>query len=247
MKLLISLHDVTPAHWDRVRAAEALFERLGVDRVMYLLVPDYHHEWDIRRFADFRTWCRAPRAFQIQWFLHGYVHRADLSLSSALADRLKQQWLTAGEGEFLSLDACEIRKRLQAGVDAFEDAVGVRPDGFVPPAWLANANLAPALKSARITFTEDHRRIHDLARGRAIECPVITWATRTPLLKYGSLVMCPALFRRWRHHPVLRVALHPTDFNHTVTVRSVEALLRRALRTATPSAYGPDLFPFTPV
>lgn len=242
MKLLISLHDVSPAHWNQLRVAEALFERLGIGRLTYLLVPDYHHAWDIRRAADFAAWCRARRPVRLQWFLHGYAHRAAGSPRGGVADRLKQYWLTDGEGEFLSLDAREIRARLAKGVAAFEDALGARPDGFVAPAWLSNEHLAPALKAMRITFTEDHHRVYDVQRDRWIECPVITWATRTALRKYGSLVVCPALLQRWADRPVLRFALHPADFDHPQTVRSIEAVLTRALSFGTPAAYLPDLF-----
>ena len=57
----MSLHDVTPAHAERLQAAEALFDRFGIDRLTYLLVPDYHAAWDLRRFDAFAAWCRAPR------------------------------------------------------------------------------------------------------------------------------------------------------------------------------------------
>ena len=42
MKLLVSLHDVAPFHLERIRKAEALFARLGVPKVQYLFVPDFH-------------------------------------------------------------------------------------------------------------------------------------------------------------------------------------------------------------
>jgi uncharacterized protein len=242
VKLLISLHDVSPAHWRRLRIAEDMFDRLGIGRLTYLLVPDYHHAWDIRRAAGFAAWCRGPHPAAVQWFLHGYVHQAPAPPTGRFVDRLKQYWLTDEEGEFLSLDAGETGVRLEAGVVAFEDALGSRPDGFVAPAWLANQHLAPALKAMRITFTEDHRRVYDLQRDRWIDCPVITWATRTVLRKYGSLLVCPALLHRWADRPVLRIALHPADFDHLETRRSIESVLARALELGTPAPYAPALF-----
>jgi len=233
---------VTPAHAERLQAAEALFDRFGIDRLTYLLVPDYHAAWDIRRFDAFAGWCRAPRCARVQWFLHGYFHRAAFDPAAGLMDRIKQRCLTAGEGEFLSLRAPQVQARVNAGVAILQDVLGVRPDGFVAPAWLTGRHLGPALEAARIPFTEDHRRIYDIARGRTIACPVITWATRTRVRKYGSIVACPALLRAWSNRPVLRLALHPADFDHRETLRSIERVLELALRTRVPAAYDADLF-----
>ena len=58
---------------------------------------------------------------------------------------------------------------------------------------------------------------------------MITWATRTPLRKYGSLVVCPLLARLFASAPRLRVATHPFDFDHPATVRSIRGVLARLL------------------
>jgi hypothetical protein len=42
VKLLVSLHDVTPFHLPRLQRAEALCAALGVDKISFLLIPDYH-------------------------------------------------------------------------------------------------------------------------------------------------------------------------------------------------------------
>ena len=43
--------------------------------------------------------------------------------------------------------------------------------------------------------------------------------------KYGSLVVCPLLARLFASAPCLRVALHPFDFDHPATVRSIRSVL----------------------
>src|SRR5690606_21224974 len=72
--LIVSLHDVAPPHLDRLRRAEALFRKLGVARVQYLFVPDFHGKFPATRFSELLAWCREPRPFEVSWWLHGYYH-----------------------------------------------------------------------------------------------------------------------------------------------------------------------------
>lgn len=74
MKLLVSLHDVTPFHLPRLQKAEALCEALGVEKMSFLLIPDYHSLGRSDLSPDFVAWCRRDRAFDVEWFLHGYTH-----------------------------------------------------------------------------------------------------------------------------------------------------------------------------
>jgi len=59
---------------------------------------------------------------------------------------------------------------------------------------------------------------------------VITWATRTVTRRIGSRVVCPALATLWRTRPLIRVALHPHDFDYPATVANITQVLRALLR-----------------
>jgi predicted deacetylase len=228
LTLLLSLHDVTPRHLVRLARAEALFRELGVTHATYLVVPRYHRAWPIETDAEFRDWCRASRPFNVGWCLHGYHH-----LESRRVDRFSvrnwfnRQFLTAGEGEFLDLREAEMKQCIDRGREVFKACLGVDPTGFVAPAWLFNRALIPVLRDLRFTWTEDHRRIYDLKHGDTLNAPVITWATRTLAHRYGSPWIAPALLRCWRERPVIRIAVHPLDFDDP---RFVEAI-RRTLAT----------------
>lgn len=241
-RLLISLHDVTPFHLARIRKAEALFRDLGLAKVAYLYVPEYHGGYPSAGDAGFAAWCREPRPFRLQWHLHGYHHLetaaspgveaggsaapAQQPSRGGSADAFKRKFLTAGEGEFLALDAAAQRSRLEAGLASFRSCLGTEPDGFVAPAWLFNAALLPLLKELGLRHTEDHRRLYRADTGAGLRSPVITWATRTALRKYGSLVVCPLLARLFASAPYLRVAMHPFDFDHPATVRNIRGVLK---------------------
>ncbi len=233
-KLIVSLHDATPFHLDRIRKAEALFLELGLAKITYLYVPEYHGGYPGAGDAGFSAFCRKPRPFAVDWHLHGFHHLetpTDMAGggSGSAFDGWKRKFMTAGEGEFLALDAVAQRRKLSAGRDSFRACLGTDPIGFVAPAWLFNAELPPVLKEMGFRFTEDHRRLYRLDTGASLASPVITWATRTRARKYGSLIICPALARLWSHAPVLRVAMHPFDFDHPVTVANIKSVLRRVM------------------
>jgi predicted deacetylase len=134
------------------------------------------------------------------------------------------------------LDPAWQRRRLEAGLEEFSHCFfGVKPAGFVAPAWLYRPELLLLLKDFDLPFTEDHHRIYHVRKGASLPAPVITWATRTWLHKYGSLAVCP--WRAWwfRDSPLLRLALHPHDFDHPETLMNIEQVLgglrkRRALK-----------------
>jgi uncharacterized protein len=233
LKILISLHDATPFHLDRMRRAEKIFHELGLEKITYLLVPQYHGSYLASDNPEFVDWCRASRPFQVQWHLHGFLHRETAApiqgngIHAGRADTWKRKYLTAGEGEFLALDRTAIRAKVEAGRQVFRDCLQAEPEGFVAPAWLFNSELRPELKNQGIRFTEDHGRLYKMDSSQTLNSPVITWATRTVIRKYGSLVVCPLLARIWSAAPVLRVAMHPFDFDHSRTIANICKVLAR--------------------
>lgn len=237
MRVLVSLHDVTPAHLPRLERAERVLRRAGVTTAAYLLVPNYHGRHPIAGNEEFQGWCRQSRAFEVEWVLHGYRHLDDAPAGGqGLLIAARRRWLTAGEGEFLCLDEGEQAARLSRGVAALA-FLPRRPRAFVAPAWLYNDALPHVLRAAGFRITEDHRRVHDLVGGVAHACPVITWATRTWMRRIGSRAAAPLGLRAFGHSPVVRIALHPFDMDHPATVASIERTLAYALDRRTPAGY----------
>jgi len=231
LQILVSLHDVTPAHLPRLDHAERVLAGAGVTRVAYLLVPDYHRRHPITNNAAFGAWCARPRPFEVDWVLHGHEHLEDAASARVPGDPVtwfKRTLLTGGEGEFLTLPAPDQRARVTWGVAATE-SIGIATTSFVAPAWLFNDALLPTLAATGFRYTEDHWRVIDVAAGRSRPCPVITWATRTRARRLASLVVCPLLLQRWRRVPAIRIAVHPHDFDHPRTVASITRVLEAAL------------------
>jgi predicted deacetylase len=242
LRVLVSLHDVTPAHQARLEQAEGLFARVGVGHVAYLLIPNYHHRRPIAGDAAFRAWCARPRPYAVDWVLHGFYHLEDLASAtvSGPITWARRKTMTASEGEFLSLGVDEQRRRIADG-QAAAQSIGIAPSSFVAPAWLFNRHLVPTLAEAGFAYTEDHVHVIDVKDGTKRRCPAITWATRTTFRRAGSRVVCPVLFSMWKKEPAIRIALHPFDMDHPHTADQVERLLARALEQRTCGGYA-ELF-----
>lgn len=232
-QLHLSLHDVAPPHLERLKRAEQLLCDLGVSRITYLMVPDFHASGASERNDAFLRFCRGERPFEVEWALHGFHHRETApEQAGSFRERFARRWMTGGEGEFLALTQPEAELLLRRGVESFRTVFGTAPRHFVPPAWLWHPELPQALAAVEIESFEAHRGIARVDGGEAhwLDAPVITWATRTWLRRKGSLVVCPALSARWSDKPLVRIAMHPNDFDWSQTVKSIRAVIQKELR-----------------
>jgi hypothetical protein len=248
--LLVALHDVTPAHAKRLERAERLFEAIGLPRVTYLLVPRFHGGPPAHRSRDFVGWCHESRPFEVQWFLHGYFHDentvpAPPTGRASLAEWWGSNVVTAREAEFLRLRGTALRLRLSGGMLSFEECLGRGPEGFVAPGWLFNGELLGALAEFRVQFTETPFRIIQVGARRELKCPVITWATRDLARRAASRAVAAARLRGLREDPIVRVAVHPSDFDHAATVTSIARTIDALRRDRDVVHYSDELFGVT--
>jgi predicted deacetylase len=226
MKMLVSVHDVTPWLPERIEKAERLLASVGIGEVTYLVVPNFHGREPIAHHAPFREWCHRPRPFHVEWFLHGYFHHALVgglatTRPPGVRERIVARLLTDCEGEFQTLTTVGINDRLAKGRESVEKCVGRPPVGFVAPAWLFNDEPLPALKRSGFRFTENHTHVWDIPAGVLVPCPAISWSSRTVIRRYGSRIVTRCLARRWGSLPAIRIALHPLDFDSRDLVASI--------------------------
>jgi predicted deacetylase len=233
-KALVALHDVAPFHLSRLGEAEKWLVRWGITRINYLYVPDYHHQREKQsenRLGNFFDWVRQDRPFQIDWILHGLHHeRAPGSLKRGMSlRRLRGLIWTDKEAEFQELSRPEIRRRVETGLGIFKNDIGFAPRMFVSPAWLHDKQLNDVLQEMKFDLTEDHRSVTDLRSGRRYDAPVITWAARSPFRRLLSRTGCRILARFWSKKDLIRIALHPPDFEHPSIIRSIRRIIGSVL------------------
>jgi len=233
---------VTPFHLTRLKRLERFLKGFPIPRASYLFVPNYHGLHGAADHPEFIQWCRDKKPWEIGWFLHGCTHLDERAgqtvVSLSIKEKIKRCLLTGSEGEFAALDRQSMLGKIKRGKDIFARCL---PDacleGFVAPAWLYHDGLFPVLREEGLSWTEDHGKIYHLASGKAWAAPVVTWATRSPARKYGSIAYNTLLIRNRRSAPLLRIALHPYDMDHPRTVSHIKNILNQAINDREPAAY----------
>ena len=221
---LLALHDVSPRHAGACRQILSFLKARGLPPATLLVVPNFHGKWPLEDHPEFLTELSGWATEGHELALHGLVHIEERPIGGGFSAAFQRRFLTGGEGEFLALSASEIRSRLETGLAAWERTGLPRPRGFVPPAWLYNEHLDPELARLGFAWTESHTDLR-VPGGATLASPVISWASRDPLRRLGSQVVCPSLARLWKGRARLRIAIHPHDFDWPVLVRSIASVL----------------------
>ena len=220
--LLASIHDVGPAFESEI---DALFARLtgllGSPKIAMLVVPNHWDRAPLSAAPGFAHKLRAWADMGVEMFVHGWFHK-DLAQHNGLAS-FKARHMTAGEGEFLGLDALEAARRMAEGRALIEDIIGRQAAGFIAPAWLYGPGARVALRQSGLALAEDHFRVWEAATNRIVaRGPVITWATRSPAREASSLFFAALARHMLRPLPVVRVAVHPGDAHSSQVLASID-------------------------
>jgi len=224
--LLVSIHDVTPAFAPAVVQLWTMCTRHSVTPAL-LVVPDWHGDWPLDRHPAFIEWLRQRAREGAEIVLHGERHD-EHGLPRATGDAVRAWGRTAREGEFLTLEEAAARERIDRGITRLTN-LGLRPVGFVPPAWLAREGCHRAVAAAGLMFSEDETSIRLHPIGRRLRSPVVRWSARSSLRARGSVAVARGRWLLQRRARFPRLALHPQDLSSPTTARSLEPTLERWL------------------
>lgn len=226
MKLLVSIHDVTPAWAPSTLALWNLCQEFGVTPAL-LVVPNWHGTWPLAQHAAFCHWLRRCASNDAEIFLHGERHD-EVGLQRSAVDGLRALGRTAREGEFLTLDRARAGERIARGLQTLREQA-LSPIGFVPPAWLAREQTYTAVRDAGLTYSEDSHGVRVHARNQTLAAPAVRWSGRTTNRAHASAMVASLRWRVQRNQPLVRLALHPQDLEHPVSAKSVYKEVRRWL------------------
>ena len=237
-KLLFSIHDVSPRHFDRLLRIDRFLTEMGIgSRYAMLVVPDFWHQWPIEAFPEFRSWLRSKAESGVEIILHGFTH-VDETDHVSRTDRLKARFLTASEGEFLGLDREEASVRLVRGRHLLEDAVGQPVTGFIAPAWLYSAASKTALHALGFAVAEDHWTVWSPASNRILlHSPVISYASRTRARVASSILWSRIATTALKPLDTVRVALHPHDLDVPILGQELSRVMSVFLSSREPIQY----------
>jgi predicted deacetylase len=217
--LAVALHDVEPATFGRCALIRDWLDDLGVERVTLLVIPAPQLHPFPARSPELANWLLDRVDAGDAVAQHGLQHRRTRPPS-----RLQRPWRDFQGGpaaEYPGLDAEATIASVDAGHHVLTDA-GLNPRGFVAPGYAYTS----ALREHLATRFDWWATLLSL-RGRAhTSTPALCLGTSGPLKRATS----PALVRAGAALAgrVLRLDLHPADFDHPRHVLAVERVLRRA-------------------
>lgn len=233
--LVVSIHDVAPATRRLVERILSDLAEAGVGRTSLLVVPDYHRQGVMNEDPVFCAWLRRLQEGGHEMVLHGYEHLRERRVSDRPWKRLVTECYTAGEGEFHDLDRAEAARRLERGRAAF-GAAGLRARGFIAPAWLLGKEAFQAVTEAGFDYTVTLRQFIPLDGRPPTHSQSMVYSVRAAWRRRVSLIWNSMLFARLRRVPLLRLSLHPVDWEHPAIRAHAMKSVGRALvrRTAIP-------------
>jgi predicted deacetylase len=234
--VVVSIHDVSPLTRERTEAILGDLRGAGCGRVSLLVVPDHHGRGRISQDGEFGEWLRAKVAEGHEAVLHGYRHLRERSEGDGWGRRLVTEHYTAGEGEFFDLERSEARRRLDMGISELS-ACGVAAAGFIAPAWLLGAEAEQAVREAGFEYTTRIGTVVDFKGGATHRARSLVWSVRAGWRRVCSLVWNRALFAKLSGAPLVRIGIHPPDWDHGAVRRQVLGITGAALAGRTAMTY----------
>jgi predicted deacetylase len=223
-KIAVALHDVEPATYERCALIRDWLDDHGIDRVTLLVIPAADLHPFFQRRPALADWLLERVAGGDAIAQHGFRHQrlrragGPNPLRQAVAS-----WQGGAAAEFPGLDAEETHTRVAAGRRLLELA-GLEPRGFVAPGYA----YTPALRRELATGFDWWATLMRVWTGRGVRHDALAVGVggSTPMKRVLSPTMARAA--ALAAGPVLRLDLHPADFDMPRHVLALEHLLRRA-------------------
>lgn len=234
-QILVSVHDVTPAHAARLREIFQLFTELGLTRYALLVIPNYHGAWRLDHHPAFTSDLRRRARAGAEILLHGLRHD-EQGLRRSVGQALIAAGRTSREGEFLCLSTAQASERMDQGLEILHSC-GLNPVGFVPPAWLFGRETLRIIRERNLPITEGILTITHVRSGRRLFAPAVGWDTRKRWLVRACAALAASRCRLERHRRVVRLAVHPQDVDDPVAGPSLRTTLQTLLQVREPVSY----------
>ncbi len=234
-KLLVAVHDVTPAHAERCDRIFRLLDEISITQYALLVVPDWHGEWPLDAHPDFVEVLQRRQDAGADIFLHGFSHDESRHRRS-LSQRVQVAGRTAGSAEFMMLTPDDARRRIDRGLEIFK-RLGLNPVGFIPPAWLFGRGTMKVLEERSLAITEGFWLIRHTGSEKSLFAPAVSWSTAKPWRSVVTSAIAAARCPLERYRSVVRVAIHPPDIEVPSVAKSLRATLEGLLATRDAISY----------
>jgi predicted deacetylase len=234
--LVVSIHDVAPSTQPIADKIVTELSAKGVRHCSLLVVPDYHHRGASMKDRQFVSWLHNLEAAGNEIVIHGYFHDRPRRARESFLEKLITQFYTQGEGEFYDLGYDEAFRRIKTAREEFLTA-GLKPRGFVAPAWLLSREGERAAHDAEMEYTTRLRTVRDLRSGETFPARSLVYSVRNSWRRAMSLAWNAALSRALESKSLLRLSIHPPDFSHPTIWRQIVDLISEMDGRRTPTTY----------
>lgn len=219
--LAVALHDVEPRSFERAKAIRKWLTERGVQRVTLLVIPaaDLHPIGP--RAPDLAAWLRGRVARGDTVAQHGLVHNA--TAVAPWPRSVIASWQGGSAAEFPGLGPEDTARRVHTGRLLLRE-IELDPRGFVAPGY-AYTRALRAVLAQRYEWFADTRCIRTGSHGK-LPSRALCLGSSTALKRKLS----PQLVRAAARAPgaVMRIDVHPADFDLPSHVSTLESLLARA-------------------
>jgi predicted deacetylase len=231
---VVSVHDIAPSTQPIAEKIIADLNRHGIRVCSLLVVPNYHHRGPSMEDRQLVSWLRDLESAGHEIVIHGYFHKRPRREHENFRTKFLTRFYTSEEGEFYDLDYDEAFRRIATARDEFLGA-GLTPRGFVAPAWLLSAEAERAARDAELEYTTRLRTVRDLRSGESVPARSLVYSVRNSWRRAVSLAWNGLLAEMLKNAPLLRLSIHPVDYNEPAVWRQIVDLIRKmdGLRTAT--------------
>ncbi len=127
-------------------------------------------------------------------------------------------------------------RRINSARDEFR-AAGLKPRGFVAPAWLLSGEGERAARDAEMEYTTRLQNVRDLRSGETFPARSLVYSVRNSWRRATSLAWNATLSRTLENKPLMRLSIHPLDYSHPAIWRQIVDLARAAGNVRTPTTY----------
>ncbi len=209
MRVIVSIHDITPGRLDEATAWRDAVRRVTPGPVSLLVIP---------RYAGTESWRRGPGAARMvhlarggdEVVVHGYAHTR----------RGRDGAESAGR------DAPAVTRLVADGARELR-AVGLTPTGFIAPAYGHAAGIRAACAGAGLAWWAGRRRLWTPDGDRSL--PSVGLGASTRARRFASPTAARALAALLARAPVVRLDLHTADIHHRRLARAGLDLLARMI------------------
>ena len=228
--LVVSLHDVSPLTRPVFEPMIAELRELGVERTSLLVIPDHHHRGHMLADAGFCCWLEGLARQGHEIVAHGYYHQRAPRPAETWRQRVITRVYTQGEGEFYDLSKEEAAGLLARAKEDFGKLDAPPPTGFIAPAWLLSGPAREAVREAGFRYTTFLTGVETFGPSeRFIPARSLVYSPRNRWRRVCSLAWNAGLARSLRDTPLLRMGLHPPDYEHTNLWRQVRRIVGEAV------------------